>query len=205
MKIEGQVGPQALSDGVHTSVRLGRNGELITTELHGRYFEQSLRGNVYHACTPNTGIAIATSSTTAGFAIANPLNSGRVVSLISVRLGLISGTYTLGTIMQGVLTNPIASQVTGTALTPIPGLIGSGHTPNAKVFTNATLPSAPTPLTPFSLKNGSATASFNTISDDINGKIVLSPGAAWCLYSIGNDTSPLEMVSVCWEEVPYNV
>lgn len=201
MKIESIVGPQLCADGVSTNPRLGRTGELIATQLHGRYFEQSIRGNVYHACTPNTGVALGVAGTTAGFALTNPANSGKLASLIRVHLGLVSGTYTLGTIMHGVNTATNANAVTGTAIVPIPGLIGSGHTPNAKPFTAATLPSAQTPLAPFCVKNLTSTASMNNLVDDIDGRIVLYPGATWSLYVIGADTTPLEMVSVCWEEV----
>jgi len=199
MKVEGQVGPQAVSDGVFTNPRLGKTGELIATQLHGRYLEQSIRGNVYHACTPNTGVALTVAGTTAGFALSNPPNSGKLVSLIRVNLGIVSGTFTVGTVMHGVTVYPLP--ITGTALTPIPGLVGAGYTPVAKPYTGATLPSAPSPLYPFCIKNATSTASLNNIVDDIDGRIVLLPGSTWSMYVIGADTNPVEMIGVSWEEI----
>ena len=47
--IEGQVGPQTAFDGMETPPRLGKSAEQIVTELHGRYYEQVYRGNVFFA------------------------------------------------------------------------------------------------------------------------------------------------------------
>lgn len=201
MKIESIVGPQVCSDGSATNPRLGATGELIVSNLHGRYFEQSIRGNLFHACTPVGGAALLAAGVTAGFVLTNPVGSNKYISLVRVNYGIISGTYTLGTIMHGVNTNPIAVAVTGTAIVPMPGMIGSGYNPTGKVFATATLPLAQTPLYPFAIKNVSTTASFNNITDDIDGRIVLTPGTTWSLFVIGADTTPLEMVAVSWEEV----
>jgi hypothetical protein len=50
MQMSGQVGPQVLSDGVGTQpFRQIKTGELAVTEVHGRYYEQSRRGNLFYA------------------------------------------------------------------------------------------------------------------------------------------------------------
>lgn len=203
MKIEGVVGPAQLADGTDSEPRLGRSGEQIVTELHGKYFEQAWRGNLYHASIPLAGVALVASGVTAGFALYNPIGSGKLMSLIEVRLGLVSGTLVVGTIMHGVNTNPTAVAVTGvTPLTPVSGLIGASGNPVGKAFATATLPVAPTPLRPLAIKYPSAAASAPAVvSDLIDGQIVLSPGTSWCLFVVGADTTPLELGSVSWEEV----
>jgi hypothetical protein len=45
--VEGQVGPQVLSDGVNSAFRQGKSGEQIITHLHGRFFEQNYRSNIF--------------------------------------------------------------------------------------------------------------------------------------------------------------
>ncbi len=56
-KIEGQVGPQILSDGVNATFRQGRSAELVASQLHGRYFEQNYRGAVFSGGMGLTSIA----------------------------------------------------------------------------------------------------------------------------------------------------
>ena len=197
--IKGSVGPFRGSDGVDTPLRLGRDSELIVTELHGKYYEQSLRGNLFHATIDTAGVALAVAGTTAGIALANPAGSGKLLSLVRIALALISGTYVVGAIMHGVNSNPVAAPVTGTAITPIPGLIGSNFQPVGKPFKTATLPVAQTALRPFALKN--ATPPFSIITEDVDGQIILSQGATWSLFVVGADTTPLEIASVTWEEI----
>ena len=105
----------------------------------------------------------------------------------------------VGAIMHGVNSNPVAAPVTGTAITPIPGLIGSNFQPVGKPFKTATLPVAQTALRPFALKN--ATPPFSIITEDVDGQIILSQGATWSLFVVGADTTPLEIASVTWEEI----
>ena len=45
------VGPQQQGDGNTAMQRGGKQGELIVSELNGRYYEQALRGNVFFAAT----------------------------------------------------------------------------------------------------------------------------------------------------------
>jgi hypothetical protein len=78
--INGQVGPQALSDGASQAFRQGRSAELIVGELHGRFYEQALRGSVFSAGMSTTSISNATftqataaSATLATAATATPI------------------------------------------------------------------------------------------------------------------------------------
>src|SRR5678815_96916 len=83
MKVEacGQVGPSILNDGVGTQpFRQGRLGEQIVQQLHGRFYEQAMRGNLYSiGCSP-TALSAATIALTASgqpiVGIWNPLTSG---------------------------------------------------------------------------------------------------------------------------------
>ncbi len=48
MQIELFVGPESAQDGIgNVKARAGRQGDLIVSELHGRYYEQAFRGNMY--------------------------------------------------------------------------------------------------------------------------------------------------------------
>ena len=48
IQISGQVGPQALGEGVGTQpVRQGKSGELVIQELHGRFYETNYRNGLF--------------------------------------------------------------------------------------------------------------------------------------------------------------
>lgn len=201
LTVRGQVGPQVLADGTEQPFRTGKTGELVVTELHGKYFEQSMRGNLFHASIAAAGAALSVAGTAAGIALYNPAGGAgaKLLSIIKVTLGIVSGTYVVGSIMHGVNTNVNAAATTGTALTAVPGLVGSSAKPVGQPFSAATLPVAQSPLRPFALKN--ATPPFTQLFDDVDGEIVLAPGTTWSLFVIGADTTPLELVGITWEEV----
>jgi len=97
IQTEGQVGPQVLTDGVQAPLRQGKSGEQIIQQLHGRYYEQTLRGNVY-----SDGLAVVTAITAATYNIStltatctpiaglwNPSTSGINATLLSATLSAI--------------------------------------------------------------------------------------------------------------------
>src|SRR6266705_213957 len=88
----GQVGPQIVADGTTPIIRLGRSGEAIFQELHGRFYEQVFRGNVYSIGCSLTALAAATATASSLGATAqlivgvwNPLSS-------SVNLAILQAT-----------------------------------------------------------------------------------------------------------------
>ena len=199
------VGPISLADGTSGSERQSRTAEMLTGNVHGRFYEQTSRGKLFHCDfgVSATGIAINAIGTSAGVALYNPVGTAVNLSLISVRLGMVSSTLILGAVMHGVNTNLSAAATTGTAGTTVPGLAGSGATASGRPLYTATLPASPTPTRVFLYKQPTiATGSSFVLEDLLDGQIALAPGATWSLYVIGADTSPLWKVSVSWEEVP---
>jgi hypothetical protein len=62
---QGQVGPQGpLAVGANPNLRVGQLGDLIVTELHGKYYEQVYRGNTY-SIGHNAVLALLTTHATA--------------------------------------------------------------------------------------------------------------------------------------------
>src|SRR5271165_4221617 len=97
MIIEGQVGPQFLADGSRVSPRLGRSGEVILSELHGRFYEQAYRGNLFSVGCSVTALSAntitLTATTTPILAIWNP--PGSLVNLVPLQAMLTSFANTL--------------------------------------------------------------------------------------------------------------
>jgi hypothetical protein len=100
----------------------------VVTELHGKYYEQAYRGNVFTATMTSSVILPAPASTAFNpITLANPAGSGKNVSLIRFEMVLTAaiGTPFIGTYGLFVNTNVVAAALSGTALTPIPALVGS--------------------------------------------------------------------------------
>lgn len=212
MQIESQVGPQTQSDGSHTSLRLGRTGEQVITELHGKYYEQAVRGNVFWA-TMTAGVLLpAVGATSANsMTLANPAGSGKNISLISFDMVITTINVTPATGGYGlyVNTNIVAAAVTGTAITPIPALIGSNYLPVAKPLSTSGVPVAPTLLKAFGYKETGGVVGAVPITGlpsfhiDFDGTVILIPGTAITPQTTGtaDSTQPVVLCSFCWEEL----
>lgn len=211
MLTEGTVGPQVIADGVQANVRLGKGAEVVVTELHGKYYEQSYRGNIFWATMPAGVIFPAAGATAANvMTLANPAGSGKNLVLISfdMAITILSGAPATGLYGLYVNTNVIAAAVTGTAITPIPALVGSSYQPVAKPVSTSTVPAAPTLLKPFGQKftGGVITASplpGNPVFHiDFDGSIILAPGSAITpQLSAADATNNASVIcSFVWEE-----
>ena len=205
--LQGQAGPQTLSDGAKALLRQGRTGELIAGLIGARYREAVLRGNVYHASVGSAGVAPGTAlGTTAAFTLYNPAGSGKNLVILQASLAYISGTLGAGAVVYAANSNPIAAAVTGTGLTEVNGLVGSGNTPVGQAMHTATLPATPTIVRPFcSLTALLATTAVEpyTVIDDVDGALAIAPGCAVSLEAIAAaGTTPLVLFGMTWEEVP---
>jgi hypothetical protein len=81
--IQGQVGPQALGDGAQPVARVGKLGDLVVSELMGRYYEQAYRRNLFlaHCSTVTAPVIYSTAAGTGGPLIWNASQTTNVVLL----------------------------------------------------------------------------------------------------------------------------
>ena len=211
LELDGVVGPQVLQDGAPSAARLGRSSELIVTELHGKYYEQTYRGNIFWA-TMSAGVIFPAPGATASnpMTLANPLGSGKNLSLISFDMvvTVLVGTPLTG--LYGLYINkvPQAAAVTGTPLAPQAGLIGGPANSVALPLTTSTVPTAPTLLLPFGQKiTGEVAAAGSMLNNpsfhlDFDGKIILAPGTAITpQQTIADTTNATVLCAFCWEEI----
>jgi hypothetical protein len=96
----------AQADGTNPVLNMGRAGEAIVAELHGKYFTECYRGNVYYASTTTAGVIIPISSTlTPTYSLWNPAGSGKLVVPICTLIGWTATTAALGSFVWHVTTN----------------------------------------------------------------------------------------------------
>lgn len=202
-QLQVSVGPQAIRGGDSTDVlaRGGVTGDLIVSELNGRYFEQVYRGNTFTACNTAAQALSLNSTTATGLILTNPVGSGKLLVLLEVCVALATAPAGISTLILTGNVNPLAAAVTHTAaLTIQNALLGGGVASVAKADSQATMPT----LTVLRAVGGGpvATGSINSafIKDEIAGAIVLSPNTSISLQCL--TTAISAVTSMTWAEVP---
>lgn len=208
MKAEIEVGPQIDSDGTTNPMRQERLGALITAELHGKYAEQTVRGNVYTAVSASAALVANAATTISVLALYNPPGSGKNLYLIRTHLlpTVAPGTQVTGAFAYYFVNNPILSG-TITAVTVNSSLIGANQRGVGLAYSVATISPAPAVLLPLATKFGvsAPTSTFPVrIVDDVDGQIVIGPGGFLTVQETTADTTTnySAVISFVWEEVP---
>lgn len=190
------------ADGTQPIALMGKSGEMLLAELHGKWYTAAYRGRVFHGATAITGtILTIQTTTTATFLLYNPVSSGVNVEMISTDVGGLGTTSAVvGTILAA------ASVQTPTSITQITATVSGGLFSGVTSANQAKLASVATivaqtffwPL--FNITSTTFAAVANT-HYDWDGKLVLPPGAI-----VNLNSSPAQTVvsenSHDWAEWP---
>jgi hypothetical protein len=216
MLIEAQVGPVVSSDGSETNLRQGKDGSLIVSDGHGRFYELASRGGIYTGMTAVAGTTVVAANNTpvaAGAAsilsLYNPLSSGYYLELLKTFLMLISGTPAAGAFVYNMALNQniTATQNNGNAAgaTPqqtfAPGASGVGRvfTQTALTGSGAQMLLRPLGIAPFAGAIA-ATSTGLIVTDVCDGDIVLPPGGLLSIASPGTGTAQIAAACFVWAE-----
>lgn len=193
--------------------RSGRMGDVIYSELHGKYAEQTRSGRTFFGVSASTGIALIVPATTGGHpTLWNPLGSGVNLSIIALELSYVSGTNAptaiewASTLNTGSTVATAAPIATFTNVVPTSSMIGSKFTSNAfwaptvNTFTAAPVFARPTGLALDTMAAASTNAPFSMIVR-YDGDLMLAPGVALSLCSQAATTTALFQVCCVWEEI----
>lgn len=218
---EGLVGPQNNSDGTINIVRTGKQGELTASQVHGRFYEQAYRGNLFTFGGADTALAAVNAVGTTGatakpvIGLWNPLTSGKnlVILRAMVVFSTIGGTavapagllwvYSTGNGAVSTGSAPVACNLstagsltrgfaTGTALTGL---------------TNALALLRAAAIGPCLNAAGPATAITQpqaNLVEEVDGSIIVPPGGVIAIQ-VGADVSAHASnvsTGILWEEVP---
>src|SRR5881296_922614 len=121
MIIQGQVQPPPTTSGTpgqNYPLIQGKQLDAMVSELHGKYYTQTVNGNVFHGSTAAAGVLIPISTATGvTFGLWNPLGSGKNAVLIRFTAGWVSTTGAPGNILYMVKTGVGAQVATGGPIT----------------------------------------------------------------------------------------
>lgn len=205
----------ASADGSTVTGNYGRANEALVAELHGKYFEQCYRGNVYYCSSATAGVVIPISSTlTPVYTIWNPAGSGKlccpVVSVFghNATTSVLGGLVWMATTNAGSAIGTAAPIVSFTNVGPINANLGSGKVASTRFATSAstlTIIAAPTIF-----RHTGVTVAANTVAtatagwvwrDEWDGGGIIPPGNA--IHLMGTTAVALTLnVTTVFVEVP---
>jgi len=217
----GQVGSILSGDNTYPPIRQGRQGDVIVSELHGRFYEQVFRGNVYSIGSGATALSAntitLTASTTPIVGVWNPSTS--LVNLVILQCGCQVYINTLTTPVGSgpmVLASSIGNTAISTGSAPFnrktlastgsqakgfPGGVAlTGLTNNLVIFDGSDL--ANTTI----ITHGTITAVTTQFSvggvHNFDGSLIVPPGGVLALLNTTSTTTCSVASRLLWEEVP---
>jgi len=214
MLIQGQVGAPALNaslgPGANPPVRQGNMGDLIVSELHGRFYETNYRGSLFglalNAITVgSTNITPVNGTNTTPLAfIYNPIGSGKNLSMVKITQSLVSGTPG-GPFVWNVVAFPqTVTNATTTAPFNMSTMLQYGSI--AKTYIQQAVGSSTVTGTAFRTAGGfaasAAGAGVATYTEEYAGDFIIPQGVAVALCAYAAGTSHIFSAFVEWEELP---
>lgn len=211
---EIRAGAISTSDGTVNPARGTKNGALAIAEAQGKYYEQVSRGNVFSlvlaawTTTVNAGnINAAAAAADTQFALWNPANSGKNLSLLKFGVWPISGTApvagvfhskgTAPTVASSALT-PVANNLIGNTVTSVAGYMSSAA---GAALTGGGALTLIRAADLFITAGTAANLGGYKVIENIDGDIVIPPGMMWVPTWQAAGTTFLGGYSITWEEL----
>lgn len=205
----------SLSDNSTPDALAGRAGESISAQLHGKYYTQTYRGNVFIGTTATAGVVLPVFSNTAHtFGLWNPAGSGKNLVPIRFSLGFVNTTAAAGNIVYAFTPVNVGSSIgtpvsAFTQITPINAFLGSSNVPVGRFSNVITLSAAAAPtiilktsgMSQFVTTTSTATETGWSQFEDFDGTLIIPPGI---MFVVGGNIAPLSTndAAISWEEVP---
>lgn len=206
---QGQVGPQVLADGAQPvqGFRQARTGELIVSELQGRYYEQASRGRLFAAyCAAQATSLVGTAMVGLQLWNGGPVSGPGAVNLVVQKAaGMVIATSANTTALVLATGVGQTSAPSGqTAATRVSNCLIGGPAPVATALAAGTFTNAPTALWPL-MHNTAAIATTGEdqgFQMDFEGSIIIPPQCYVCIAAVGGAVAASgSNLGIIWAEV----
>ena len=216
MLIQGQVGQpsaKSMAGGSTPPVRQGQLGDVIVSELHGRYYEQAYQRNMFSGVlTTGTATSAGLAASFTGLMLYNPPNSTVNVAVNKIGMSFIvafAAGATVGIMTAQTMTPLGTFATTNTAIkNNFVGRAGVG-VGQAQMYSTATIATAEPGLPGIHMVFGAGlTGAITTVPQvpgffvDLEGGLILPPGAYMATYTSTASGAASMLASFTWEEVP---
>lgn len=211
MLLQNIVGPPpASSPNALLSGRAGQLGDAIVSELHGRYYETTYRGNSFLLSVSTAAAVTAYAGAAAGtpmLCIFNPVGSGRNAVINKISIANVVAASAAGTVAFGLYFGTTAAITQATTVTPwsMSTQLQSGSVVTGFRNVALTSGSAASNVIPLASYYWATAAGAALVSDgvvDLEGAVIIPPGSYAALGGSAALTSATWIGSMQWEEVP---
>jgi len=211
MLLQNVVGqPSAGGNNAIINGRSGQLGDVIVSELHGRYYETTYRGNSFLLSVSTAAAVTAYSGGAAGtpmLALFNPTGSGKNAVITKASVASVVSASAAGTVTFGIYFGTTAAITQATTVTPwsMGTQLQSGSVMTG--FRNVALTSGSAasnviPLASYYWATAAGAALVNNGVVDLEGSVIIPPGSYAALGGSAALTSATWIGSLQWEEVP---
>lgn len=202
--------PASASSNAVMNARAGQLGDVIMSELHGRYYETTYRSNSFLLSVSTAAAVTAYSGGAAGtpmLALFNPVGSGRNAVLNKISVGNAASASAAGTVSFALYFGATATITQATTVTPwnMATQLQSGSVMTG--FRNVALTSGSAATNAIALASyywataaGAALVTNGVF--DLEGAIIIPPGSYAALGGSAALTGATWIGSMQWEEVP---
>lgn len=204
--LTGAVGPQTAQDGAAPPVRQGRAGEVVVTDLHGRYYEQAYRKNLFIAYCAAQATSVA-GTAMVGLQVWNgsPIANGVNLALLKTSGMIVVTSASLTSVVLAVGTGQVSAPTSQTAATKVSNCFIGGVGPQATAISAGTFTNAPVAIKNL-MHNTAAIASTGEDqgwSIDLEGAIIIPPQCHVAIAAVGAAAAASGMnLDLMWEEIP---
>lgn len=206
MQTSGQVGPQTVGDGTGLQpFRQARLGELVVSELNGRYYEQVSRGRVFMAqATVTAPVIYTTAAGTGGPLVWNPPTSGVNLAVLAVTCGITVVTTVAAALGLTGNTGQTSAPTSTTAIDSRSNCLIGGAASNSTPYRVGTPTNAGGFFLPLvDLHTGALTVdNFGLGWIDVGGLIVCPPGGWVSIAASATATTTVAQLGMVYSEIP---
>lgn len=206
MAVAGNVGPRTYTDNTlpPDGVRLGIHGQTIVNDLHGRYYEQSSRGNLYTAHAIVTAPVIYTTAAGTGGPLLWNGSSTHKASILAVGWGQSTVTTVAAVIGLTGGTGQTTAPGSTTAVDSVKNCFLGGSAPACTAYRIGTPSAAGNFFHPLGdVKTGALTTEPGSMNWVDIGGLFTVPQYGWISFAASATASTLVANFVLvWEEIP---
>lgn len=183
-------------------------GDVLVSELLGKYANLSLLGTIFWGSTAAAGtiIPVNAANLVSTFTLWNPSGSGKNLMLIAYLLGITTVTAVVGNIdlvYQASVGNAIPIPTSQTALVPTNAIIGGGGTPGARLLSAGTLTGTPTYFSTLGINIGTTLEGAGPLMArvDFDGTAIIPEGVLVTPTAFAAQTAAMNQTFI-WAELP---
>lgn len=177
----------AQADASTPQLIMGRQGDNLVSELHGKYYQINYRRGLFSANVTAVTIPVIASGLVSVFSLYNPVGSGINMSLIDLDIGQVLATTVVDTVGLYFSTGTVAAAATFTTEgSARSGVIGESAMNVGKFYTALTHSGTPTRFRMVGAFGAVTDAGMTLPHFEFDGKVIIPPG---CIVSVAMSTA----------------